>query len=379
MSLIIILAVVVGTIASVAAAYNETLAKELTLYSSAAYSDTPSVCTLAKYGTVAATFKSALGSHDVFGYTLYDDSSQKIVVAFRGSANFGQIIDQIFASSPVKYPYTSAAPDLKVLTYFIVAYDLLRARVSTSLKDLLVKKPYQVYITGHSLGGAIATLAAFDFVSTGLLPESRLAAIYTMGQPRVGNAKFAKAFMQMFGSKAARVNHDRDMVSHIPPCPTKFDITRLAYVCDADAPESDVLKSWYHFATEIWYREIMPSATTNAPGAFKVCTGTPVGEDQGCSNGLAYTTSIDNHRNYFSMSVGGACTSSQLHIDPKEDALLEQLMYNLQKPDVDREAYLKRVYKETGYVPVGQIVVPTPAETRPAQFRLAVESKHFVQ
>ena len=46
-----------------------------------------------------------------------------------------------------------------------------------------------VQITGHSLGAAIAALAAYD-----LSTAFPIDVVYTMGQPRVGNAAFAAAY-----------------------------------------------------------------------------------------------------------------------------------------------------------------------------------------
>jgi predicted lipase len=47
-------------------------------------------------------------------------------------------------------------------------------------------------ITGHSLGGAIAALAALDIVLSGVARKENLE-LYTFGEPRVGNTDFANA------------------------------------------------------------------------------------------------------------------------------------------------------------------------------------------
>jgi len=60
--------------------------------------------------------------------------------------------------------------------------------------------------TGHSLGAALATLAA------SLRPE---AALYTFGSPRVGNAGFLAAMRQRPGAATRYVNH-RDIVCRVP-------------------------------------------------------------------------------------------------------------------------------------------------------------------
>jgi predicted lipase len=44
-----------------------------------------------------------------------------------------------------------------------------------------------IFVTGHSLGGALAVIAALDLK----LSLNVKVTVYTYGQPRVGNAKFS--------------------------------------------------------------------------------------------------------------------------------------------------------------------------------------------
>jgi hypothetical protein len=69
-----------------------------------------------------------------------------------------------------------------------------------------------IFFGGHSLGGALAALAA---VRTSLDPAlPRPAAIYTFGSPRVGDAAFRAA---MDGVFHCRMVNDQDVVTTIPP------------------------------------------------------------------------------------------------------------------------------------------------------------------
>ena len=54
---------------------------------------------------------------------------------------------------------------------------------------------FQIYCTGHSLGGALATLAAFD-ISRAMEWVNRPTKIicYTFGAPRIGNYAFAETY-----------------------------------------------------------------------------------------------------------------------------------------------------------------------------------------
>jgi triacylglycerol lipase len=65
------------------------------------------------------------------------------------------------------------------------------------------------FYTGHSLGAALATLAAFRS------PEGSVRAVYAFGSPRVGDAAFLAALDEK--AKVYRVVHSRDVVTTVPP------------------------------------------------------------------------------------------------------------------------------------------------------------------
>jgi hypothetical protein len=73
-------------------------------------------------------------------------------------------------------------------------------------------QPLQVYLTGHSLGGALATLCAYECVQVfGFANVS----LYNFGTPRVGDRVFAAAYDERV-PLSFRVVYDRDMISSIP-------------------------------------------------------------------------------------------------------------------------------------------------------------------
>ncbi|WP_437742653.1 lipase family protein [Sorangium sp. So ce1504] len=76
-----------------------------------------------------------------------------------------------------------------------------------------------LYLTGHSLGGALAVLAtAAMHMDPVLAPiRDRLCGVYTFGQPMVGDEVFAKAFGSMFGDRLFRHVYRNDLVPHLPP------------------------------------------------------------------------------------------------------------------------------------------------------------------
>jgi hypothetical protein len=77
--------------------------------------------------------------------------------------------------------------------------------LATILAELGKAQERTVWFTGHSLGGALATLAAFWYEGKSTL--------YTFGSPRVGNA----TFRAKFGNRSAfRITHATDIVPTVP-------------------------------------------------------------------------------------------------------------------------------------------------------------------
>jgi triacylglycerol lipase len=70
-----------------------------------------------------------------------------------------------------------------------------------------------LWVTGHSLGGALATLAVAKIRLEKAHPVDGL---YTFGQPRVGDADFAYRFDQDFKDRTFRFVNNQDIVPRVP-------------------------------------------------------------------------------------------------------------------------------------------------------------------
>ncbi|VDO78638.1 unnamed protein product [Heligmosomoides polygyrus] len=158
---------------------------------------------------------------------------------------------------------------------------------------------YKLIFTGHSLGGALAALAAARTVKQGLRPGDQVT-MYTFGEPRVGDITFARNFDSMI-KNSYRVVFRRDIVPHLPACAkdkTWFGDGDVSRPCDAN----DLTKP-YHHGTEIWYPDSME------PGAHYIeCVGEPRGEDFTCSDKIKFyhdqfNSYIWDHRHYFTVRV----------------------------------------------------------------------------
>ncbi|MCO5550129.1 hypothetical protein L7F22_003610 [Adiantum nelumboides] len=124
------------------------------------------------------------------------------------------------------------------LAYRVLGFE----RISADLIQLLKENPKaQLVMTGHSLGGALAALFAalilYDNVQEGkdkkVLVE-RLAAVYTFGQPRIGDEVFA-SFMDRTLEKHKmqyyRVVYAYDLVPRVPFDDRIFGFKHFGFCC----------------------------------------------------------------------------------------------------------------------------------------------------
>lgn len=119
--------------------------------------------------------------------------------------------------------------------------------VSAGIKAARAKNPNEpIVFTGHSLGGALAVLALARAKQEGLLDsppyrgKGSVAVLDTYGQPRVGDAAFAKAFQQSVGDiPYHRYVYRNDPVPRLPPTGMGYsDLASAQTVFTDDAGKS---------------------------------------------------------------------------------------------------------------------------------------------
>ncbi|BDA45987.1 probable lipase at C-terminar half [Coccomyxa sp. Obi] len=93
----------------------------------------------------------------------------------------------------------------------------VRDRVLDFLRKLLADSKlapadWHVYLTGHSLGGALATLAAYDIQAAFF--SIRDLQVYTYGAPRTGNYAFARDYEELV-PETWHVVHDADLIPRV--------------------------------------------------------------------------------------------------------------------------------------------------------------------
>jgi triacylglycerol lipase len=150
---------------------------------------------------------SGLGiSEEAFGYILESPSS--IFIVFRGTKTVGDWGSDIYTIMET-FSYTRNSG--KVHKGFLSVYNSVREDVMEYLQDLDPKKT--LYITGHSLGGALATLCTLDVSEN---TQFKQPVMITFAAPRVGNKAFVEKFDNTIEA-AYRIVNSEDYVPVIPP------------------------------------------------------------------------------------------------------------------------------------------------------------------
>ncbi|CAM9527463.1 unnamed protein product [Chrysoparadoxa australica] len=144
--------------------------------------------------------------------------------------------------------------NMRVHNGFRKAYNTVRKEVLLCLASELVKEPADIYFTGHSLGGALATLAAYDTTRNLLIPFQEneggkliftelfmereapvISELWTFGSPRVGNYWFSRR-VELMVPYIWRVAGQGDPVTQGPPLLSLFRHCGKQVLIDPRAP-----------------------------------------------------------------------------------------------------------------------------------------------
>ncbi|KAJ7549548.1 hypothetical protein O6H91_07G057900 [Diphasiastrum complanatum] len=268
--------------------YNRTLALHLVEYASAVYVDNPAALltwSCSRCSGLTKGFKlSELivdANFNLQAFVGVAENLAALVIAFRGTQETSLqnwMEDLYFREYSFNYP---GVKDALVHHGFYSAYHntTLRPRVLAAVTSVLDKRnDLRILITGHSLGGAMASLCALDLAVNFGTKDVQL---ITFGQPRIGNAAFA-AYFNAFVPETIRVTHGHDIVPHLPPY---FSLL---------GP-----RSYHHFAREVWLTELN-FGILRLEFEF-ICDSS--GEDPLCSRSV-YGDSISDHMEYYGVHLG---------------------------------------------------------------------------
>ncbi|MCJ1374937.1 hypothetical protein MMC20_006170 [Loxospora ochrophaea] len=147
---------------------------------------------------------------DVTGYLATDDTRSLIVLAFRGSES----IQNFLADADFPQVPTDICTLCTAHQGFWDSWLEARAGILAAFNTTVAAYPsYNVVVTGHSLGAAIADLAAAELRK--IVGEEKVA-LYTFGSPRIAGQVLSDYITNQQGGNF-RVTHSDDPVPRLPP------------------------------------------------------------------------------------------------------------------------------------------------------------------
>ena len=154
-----------------------------------------------------------------------------MVLAFRGSQEPRDWLTNFTTQLRNFTIYKDGVPTLssyqgRVHKGFFLAWAIIEKSVLSQIEQWREKfgEPLPpLYVTGHSLGGALATIAAAGLADNGV----EIAGVYTFGQPRVGDRAFVRQLATITHGKVFRYVNNNDIVPHVPPPFSLWNPTRF--------------------------------------------------------------------------------------------------------------------------------------------------------
>lgn len=185
-------------------------------------------------------------------------SKSDVFLVFRGTMTPREFFHD-FSINLSRYPYAGQG---RVHDGFLQMYEKFRPAMLDCLKKAGPGK--RLFITGHSLGAALATLAAPDVSSSTPFTSP---VVYTFASPRVGDREFAEGYNSLCGGRSFRIANTCDIVVSIPfPVPFLTFIggffTHVDEPVDFTAQKEDLERN-HDIGT---YRDALQGAP--APGGF---------------------------------------------------------------------------------------------------------------
>ncbi|XP_004297954.1 PREDICTED: uncharacterized protein LOC101295618 [Fragaria vesca subsp. vesca] len=176
-----------------------------------------------------------------------DSARKRLVVAFRGTeqARWKDLRTDLMLAPTGLNPERIGGDfkqEVQVHSGFLSAYDSVRIRIISLIKLAIgyiddLAEPlhrWHVYVTGHSLGGALATLLALELASSQLAKRGVITiSMYNFGSPRVGNKRFADIYNEKVKDSWRVVNH-RDIIPTVPRLMGYCHVAQPVYLATGD-------------------------------------------------------------------------------------------------------------------------------------------------
>ena len=136
------------------------------------------------------------------GFIIYAQETGEVIIAFRGGQEVADYIRGILLRNLVKWKKT------RVCKNYLIAWRSVRRKILRKLRKIFrlfqSRDKLKLYITGHSLGAGIATIAVVDTWIRLVSKTNYQLSAFTFGCPVVGDKAFAEMFKELLAHFTAK-------------------------------------------------------------------------------------------------------------------------------------------------------------------------------
>ncbi len=168
----------------------------------------------------------------VFGICTFNEATEQIYIFLRGTLTTEewkkdfQFEQSHHPLSELPKNYQCQMKNVLVHRGFLSMSEKIIEQILESVKAIY--KPKSVIISGHSLGGAVASLCSFKLAN---IYNNLDIFCYTFGKPRVGNDNYQECFNKKINLEMIRFENTEDIVPNLPwPVTPNFDQPSRPYV-----------------------------------------------------------------------------------------------------------------------------------------------------
>lgn len=169
------------------------------------------------------------------------DGTRDIYITFAGTTTKTDWLKTNIRIEDVPFPQEwlceTSSKGAMVHAGFLAAYASIREKTWDLVSDYILRTAAtgRIIVSGHSMGGAIASIAALDLLCKLEPTQKPKVHVISFGSPHIGNASFAKMF-------DARIPHSTRVVTVYDPVPNIF-AARYVHVKGAYAVTFPLLDS----------------------------------------------------------------------------------------------------------------------------------------
>jgi triacylglycerol lipase len=156
--------------------------------------------------------RAMVENNPIMGFVARNDATQTMIVSFRGTETPEEWLKDFDA---LAVPFPDIPTGGLIHQGFDAVYQVIRNSVIAGV-DAAKVNATSVWITGHSLGGALALIAALDFAKNAVPPLP--SQLYTFAGPRVGDVIYQTLFNATL-PLCYRIVNRWDIVPQLPPPP----------------------------------------------------------------------------------------------------------------------------------------------------------------